>query len=248
MNLTISVTTLIQHLLFLFLLVVAPVWDYYDTSRLKRNPSSAGKIRYYKTLSAWLWVSTIVAWLAVGWRPLFTIYPAPSEIPWLLEHAWAFYLVEVVIALFVAVTLLPLAIVFWKKIKKQPRKYSSADALKSLSYFFPATWTERRWWVFICITAGICEETLFRGFLLRYLHVVPWTLNLTLALLISSVIFGLNHIYGGVSGVVGSAVGGFIFGLLFILTGTLLLPMVLHAVLDLRMLVILRPPEAEAKT
>ncbi len=170
-----SAGTLVQHLLFLFLLVVAPAWDFYHTSRLKKNPSSAGKIRYYKTLMAWLWTSAIVACLAVGLRPLLTINPAPGEIPWLLEHAWVFYLVEVAIALFVAIMLLPLAVVFWKKVKRQPRKYSSADALKSFDYFFPATWTERRWWVFICITAGVCEETLFRGFLLHYLYVFPWT-------------------------------------------------------------------------
>jgi membrane protease YdiL (CAAX protease family) len=243
-----SAGTLVQHLLFLFLLVVAPAWDFYHTSRLKKNPSSAGKIRYYKTLMAWLWTSAIVACLAVGLRPLLTINPAPGEIPWLLEHAWIFYLVEVAIALFVAIMLLPLAVVFWKKVKRQPRKYSSADALKSFDYFFPATWTERRWWVFICITAGVCEETLFRGFLLHYLYVFPWTLNLTVALVISSAIFGLNHLYGGISGVVSSAVTGFLFGLLFLLTGNLLLPMVLHAVTDLRMLAILRPPAAVGPT
>jgi len=243
-----SAGTLVQHLLFLFLLVVAPAWDFYDTSRLKKNPSSAGKIRYYKTLMAWLWTSAIVACLAVGLRPLLTINPAPGEIPWLLEHAWVFYLVEVAIALFVAIMLLPLAVVFWKKVKRQPRKYSSADALKSFDYFFPATWTERRWWVFICITAGVCEEALFRGFLLHYLYVFPWTMNLTVALVISSAIFGLNHLYGGISGVVSSAVTGFLFGLLFLLTGNLLLPMVLHAVTDLRMLAILRPPAGAGPT
>jgi membrane protease YdiL (CAAX protease family) len=243
-----SAGTLVQHLLFLFLLVVAPAWDFYHTSRLKKNPSSAGKIRYYKTLIAWLWTSAIVACLAVGLRPLLTINPAPGEIPWLLEHAWVFYLVEVAIALFVAIMLLPLAVVFWKKVKRQPRKYSSADALKSFDYFFPATWTERRWWVFICITAGVCEEALFRGFLLHYLYVFPWTMNLTVALVISSAIFGLNHLYGGISGVVSSAVTGFLFGLLFLLTGNLLLPMVLHAVTDLRMLAILRPPAAAGPT
>ena len=241
-----SAATLVQHLLFLFLLVVAPLWDFYDTRRLKKNPASERKIGYYKTLCAWLWTATVAAYLAVDWRSLFTSYPAPSEIPWLLEHAWVFYLVEVVIALFVALTLLPVAIVIRKKIKKEPRKYSSADALKSLDYFFPATWTERRWWVFVCITAGICEETLFRGFLLHYLHVFPLTLNLTVALLISSAIFGLNHLYGGASGVVSSAVAGFLLGLLFLLTGNLLLPMVFHAAMDLRMLVILRPPAADA--
>jgi Type II CAAX prenyl endopeptidase Rce1-like len=91
-------------------------------------------------------------------------------------------------------------------------------------------------------TAGVCEETLFRGFLLHYLQVFPWTLNLTLALLISSVIFGFNHLYQGAGGVAGSAIVGFLFGLLFLLTGNLLLPIIFHGVIDLRMLAILRPP------
>jgi membrane protease YdiL (CAAX protease family) len=243
LNLTLSTTTLLQHLLFLFLLVVAPVWDYYDTRRLKRNPSSQGKSRYYKTVMVWLWIGSILALLVVGWRSLWILYPAPEEIPWLLGHVWVFYLVEVAVALFVALMLLPLAVVFWKKVKRQPRKYSGAEAFKAFNWFYPQTRSERRWWVLVCITAGICEETLFRGFLLHYLHVFPWTLNLTLALLISSLIFGLCHLLGGVvRGVIPSAVVGFLFGLLFILTGSLFLPMILHAAIDLRMLAILRPP------
>ncbi len=235
---------LAQDLLFLFLLVVTPLWDYRDTRRLKQSPSSAGKIRYYKTLCAWLWTATTVALLAVGFRPLFTISPAPDEASWLFEHAWIRYLVGGVLAIFMASILLPAAVAIWKNVTKRPRKYSSADAVKSLSYFFPATWTERRWYAFLCVTAGICEETLFRGFLLHYLHVLPFSLNLTLALLISSVIFGLGHLYQGVGGAASTVVIGLLFGLLFLLTGNLLFPVVFHSAIDLRMLFVLRPPAA----
>jgi uncharacterized protein len=238
-----SVSALFQQLLFIFLLVIAPVWDYRDTLRLKRSPSSAGKIRYYKTLCSWLWIGSFVALLVLGWRVLFTIDPTAAEIPWLLDHEWVRYLViAILIAVFVVIVLLPVAIVVRKKLKNQLRKYATADAIKSLDYFFPRTWTERRWFAFLCITAGICEETLYRGFLLHYLHVLPLALDLTLALAIASVIFGLAHVYAGVSGVLGSTLFGFLMGLLFILTGNLLLPMIFHAALDLRMLVILRPP------
>ena len=96
--------------------------------------------------------------------------------------------------------------------------------------------------MFVSITAGVCEEALFRGFMLHYLHIFPWTLNLTLALLISSVSFGFNHLYQGAGGVAGTAIIGFLFGLLFLLTGNLLLPIIFHGVMDLRMLAILRPP------
>ncbi len=238
----VSVATLMQHLLFLFLLVVAPIWDLYATPKLKRNPSSERKIRYYRTICTWLWTASALAVVAIGFRSLFTIGPSPGEISWLLLHPWVRYLVEALIAIFAIISVvLPVSIVTWKKLTKRPRKYSSA-ALKSFSYFLPATWTERRWWTFLSITAGVCEETLFRGFLLHYLHVFPWTLNLTLALLLSSMIFGLNHLYQGAAGVAGTAIAGFLFGLLFLLTGNLLLPIIFHAVTDLRMLAILRPP------
>jgi uncharacterized protein len=237
----ISVAALMQHLIFLLFLVVAPIWDLYATPKLKRNPSSENKIRYYKTICTPLWIASVLAVAAVGFRPLFTVRPSPGEISWLL-HPWVRYLVEALITIFFIISVaLPLGVIIWKKLTKRPRKYSSA-ALKSFSYFFPATWTERRWWVFVCITAGVCEEVLFRGFMLHYLHVFPWTLNLTLALLISSVIFGFNHLYQGAGGVAGTAIAGVLFGLLFLLTGNLLLPIILHFVMDVRMLAILRPP------
>lgn len=243
MTATISVATLIQHLLFLFLLIVAPIWDLYDTRRLKADPTSQRKIRHYKTLAAWLWIATFLACAAVGLRPLFTIFPVIEEIPWLWHHAWLNYLIQAIVAIFLATILLPVVVVALKKLKKQPRKYSSADAFKSLSYFLPATRTERRWWVFIALTAGICEEVLFRGFLLHYMHVFPWKLSLTLSLLVAAVIFGLQHLYQGLAGAASTVVVGLIFGLLFIFSGTLLLPIIFHAIMDLRLLVILRAPD-----
>jgi membrane protease YdiL (CAAX protease family) len=111
----------------------------------------------------------------------------------------------------------------------------------SYSYLFPATLIERRWWVLVGITAGLCEEILFRGFLLYYLRTSPWQLHLTLALLLSSAIFGLQHLYQGAQGVAATFVLGALFGLFFILTGNLVFPILLHAATDLRLLVMLRP-------
>jgi membrane protease YdiL (CAAX protease family) len=236
--------TAVQHLLFFFLVVVTPIWDYYETSRLKQDPQSHRKIRYYQTLSAWLWIAAGVACLAVGWRPLFTIAPSPGDAAWLLGHAWTRHLFGAAIAVFMALVLVPAVIAIWKNVSKKPRKYSSADALESLSFFLPATWTERRWFGFLCVTAGICEEILFRGFLLHYLHVSPLSVNLTLALLVSAIICGLQHLYQGSGGAASTVVGGLLFGVLFLLTGNLLLPILFHAVMDLRILLLLRPPAA----
>jgi uncharacterized membrane protein len=116
-----------QHLLFLFLLVVAPIWDLYNTPRLKRNPSSEQKIRYYRTICAWLWIASGLAVVAIGFRPLFTSSPSPGEISWLLPHPWVRYLVEALIGIVVIISVvLPVGTVIWKKLTKRPRKYSSA--------------------------------------------------------------------------------------------------------------------------
>lgn len=239
----ISLTILIQHLLFVFLLFIAPAWDYYDTARLKRNPDSAQRVRYYGTVVLWLWIAAIVACAVVGPRSIFTIAPAPDEAAWLYGHAWVRYMVGVLLALLTAAMLLPYVTVIWMRLTGRPRKYTSADLMQkvSYSYLFPATRIERRWWILVGITAGLCEEIVFRGYLLFYLHTSPWKLDLTVALLISSLIFGLQHLYQGAKGVAGTFVLGALFGLFFLLTGNLVFPILLHAATDLRLLVILRP-------
>jgi membrane protease YdiL (CAAX protease family) len=237
----------IEHLLFLFLLVVAPLWDYRYTSRLKREPNSPRKIGVYQTLCGWLWTATIVAWLAVGWRTLFTIDAGAGQISW-IHISPVRYAIGTVLALLAGAVLLPILIVSWKQLTRQPRKYNSAGALQALAWFLPATWRERRWYALLSVTAGICEEFLFRGFVLQYLHVSPWKVNLTVALVISAVIFGFQHLYLGLTGAAQTMVLGFLLGLLYLVSGNLLLPILLHAVADLRMLMILRPPAEQSRS
>lgn len=243
MTASFSITTLIHHLLFLFLLLIAPAWDYYDTRRLKQNPTSPARVRYYATVCAWLWGATVMACLAVGWRSLAFVSAAPEEMSRFFPHIWMRYIIAVVLFTLAGIVLWTYLSVLWMRLRKQPRKYPSADLMQKLSYAYllPATREERLWWVLVALTAGICEEILFRGFLLRYLHTSPWQLNLTLALIVSSLIFGLQHLYQGLQGVIASTLLGALLGLLFLLSGSLLLPILLHAALDLRLLVMLRP-------
>jgi CAAX protease family protein len=238
--------TFAANLLFAFLLVVAPAWDYYDTRRLKQSPTTESRVRYYRALCLWLWLAAAVAIATTGWRSILFIAPAPGEAPWLFQHAWAYYVVGAAIALLTAAVVLPYITVLRMSIRKQPRKYESAKLMQQLSYayLFPTTHYERRWWVVVALTAGIAEEILFRGFALRYLHTSPWHIDLTLAMLASCVVFGLQHLYQGWKGAVTTGLMGAVLALLFLVSGSLLLPMLLHAAMDLRLLIIL-PPSAK---
>lgn len=80
----------------------------------------------------------------------------------------------------------------------------------------------------ISILAGLCEEVLFRGAVQAAL--TPF-IGPAMALVTSSVIFGLAHPVSK-QYVVAATLIGFLLGGLFILRGNLLAPIVAHAVYD----------------
>ncbi len=83
----------------------------------------------------------------------------------------------------------------------------------------------------LAVTAGVCEEFLYRGFAMAALTragVAPW-----LVVIIASVIFGLAHTYQGKSGVSGTTIMGLVFGAARLALQSLAPVMVWHAVVDL---------------
>jgi uncharacterized protein len=105
----------------------------------------------------------------------------------------------------------------------------------------PANGRERAWFVAVALTAGVCEELLYRGFLFFFLaRFVP---SATVAVIVSAVVFGAAHAYQGRGGVVATALLGACLGGLYVWTGSLWPPIALHALIDLRA-TLLSPPAA----
>ena len=73
----------------------------------------------------------------------------------------------------------------------------------------PRTLLEFALWACICISAGICEELLFRGYLLRQFSSLGG--KVWVGVVVSSLIFGCGHGYEGVANMIKIS----IFGLLF---------------------------------
>ena len=61
---------------------------------------------------------------------------------------------------------------------------------------------------------------------------LPFHLSLTRALVLPSVIFGIEHYYQGVAGAVQTTPIGLLLVTMLLATGNLLLPMAVHAMLD----------------
>jgi membrane protease YdiL (CAAX protease family) len=102
--------------------------------------------------------------------------------------------------------------------------------LAALKPLLPHTAGEMRLFVPLSITAGICEEWLFRGYLVWVL--MPW-LGLLGAAAASMVAFGLAHGYQGGKFGMRAFAAGVVMGLIALATRSILPGMALHAFVDL---------------
>ena len=81
----------------------------------------------------------------------------------------------------------------------------------------------------LSITAGICEELLYRGYLIWYLS--HW-LTIYQAAALASLLFGIGHAYQGWRGVLTTGLVGVFLACVYLFTGSLFLGMVMHALMD----------------
>lgn len=102
----------------------------------------------------------------------------------------------------------------------------------------PRTVGERRLFTVVGVTAGICEEWLYRGFFLAVVAAVAGDLPGWVLVLVAAVAFGLAHAYQGRAGILLTGVLGGVMAALYLGTGSLLLPVLLHAAIDLRFLLV----------
>ncbi len=89
----------------------------------------------------------------------------------------------------------------------------------------------------LSINAGISEELMFRLAIPAVLYGASG--NAIVALVVSVLLFGALHSYQGALGVVGTSIVGLFMMFAYIATGTILVPIVVHILIDLRSLVLL---------
>jgi uncharacterized protein len=102
----------------------------------------------------------------------------------------------------------------------------------------PRTAGERRLFTVVGVTAGVCEEWLYRGFFLAVVAALAGGLQTWLLVVVAAAAFGLAHFYQGAVGILTTGLLGGVMAALYLQTGSLLLPVLLHAAIDLRFLLV----------
>jgi membrane protease YdiL (CAAX protease family) len=102
----------------------------------------------------------------------------------------------------------------------------------------PRTPGERRLFTLVGWTAGICEEWLYRGFFIAVVAALAGAPADWVLVVVAGLAFGLAHAYQGLAGIALTGVLGGVLAALYLSTGSLLLPVLLHALIDLRFLLV----------
>ena len=97
-------------------------------------------------------------------------------------------------------------------------------------FLLPRTRAESVGWIAVSIAAGVCEETVYRGYLQRQL----WSLtkSLCVAIVLQALIFGSAHIYQGWKPALITAIYGLIFGAVAAWRRSIIPGAIAHAIAD----------------
>jgi membrane protease YdiL (CAAX protease family) len=95
----------------------------------------------------------------------------------------------------------------------------------------PRTAGERVGFALLSVSAGICEEVVFRGFLVTVL--AGATGSMALALLLAALVFGVTHAYQHPAGAARATLLGLLLSVPLVATGSLLGAAVAHIIIDL---------------
>jgi len=204
-------------------LILVPLFNAYRTK--KQQKGSASKETGYLLMQIIYWAQFVLIGLSMPisdlYRPEYAISAVAAILLWCL------------VAHVIITTILPLVLLsFNQRIREIVQ--SSYD-----SSLYPVTDRQQLLFALATVTVGICEELIFRGFLYNFL-IEEFSLTATLSFIIASLIFGLLHFMQGVRGITNSIAFGLIMGFLASLSGSLLLPIIVHIIYNLKAIYIAR--------
>jgi membrane protease YdiL (CAAX protease family) len=219
-----SFDTFFTAIILLLLAVAFPLLGIRDYRRLLRQSSEGvadARIKFYNDYLVWQWPLTIglLAWWLWSGKSLASLGLVPVADGW----QW--------VAIGVGVVAILAQVIYLATLSRNPDALAKIrKQMGGLSNLAPQTPTENRLFGMVSISAGVCEEILYRGLLLAVLMSLVGTWP---AIVISSLIFGLGHAYQGISGIAKTGLVGFVLALFTVATGSLFVAIVLHAVIDL---------------
>lgn len=205
-----------------------PLYTWIEHLRDRRRESegrSRPLVQRYRDTMIMLWGASalvIAAWLNAG-RPLADLGLTVSGDIWFIVALAAAVLISLLYGS--QVLTLQRSATARAQLRQMLAQQHGVDSV------MPSTPQEMSSFRWVALTAGICEELLFRGFLIWALaHWMPvWA-----AAVVALTLFTLAHLYQGTArALAGVVVAATVMTVLFVMSGSLIPGMLLHFVVDL---------------
>lgn len=223
-----SAPFIIDHIIFILFGLLLPVNSMFRAKQQLQAVEEWDtymKVAVYRGNSLFLWfiaLVVIMVWMLTG-RPLAILGFQPP-----IPESWP--IIGLITGIFIVVYAIDVGTdLIHSKAREKARKH-----LYKYTPFIPATSYEMRQFMLVAVTAGICEEIIFRGFFITYF------LSLfgdnfqgqAIALIVPTIIFALAHYYQGWKAIGKIAVLSLAFGFIFLISRSLWIPMLLHILVD----------------
>ncbi|HXQ25591.1 MAG TPA: type II CAAX endopeptidase family protein [Candidatus Acidoferrales bacterium] len=193
-----------------------------DVRRIGHAPAvpHGGRLRLYA-------VSVAFEWAMVGYIWLLGLRPAGKRLRDIVGGAWTRW--------WEPLRDIGVAFVFWLVVLMVlgTLRFSlgdNPDQLRAMKLLVPQNTREMIGFLALAVTAGFCEEIMFRGYLQRQFLALTGRIEIAVAL--QAVVFGMAHTYQGWKGAVTIGVYGAMFGTLAVIRKSLRPGMMQHAFQD----------------
>jgi len=216
--------TVVAAVLFGYALLVEPFWGRHVYRRLERRRADdpMALVRVYRLAIGTQWTWTAMVLVAVAVAPGLRFRDLGVRLP--RADPFAYGLAGALVVVMVVTTFA------WRAAARQGTPIPGQENIAAM---LPRTTGERGYAAAAALTAGVCEEALFRGFFIAA-GIGVLRLPAAVAVVVSVVVFALAHLYQGWRGMIGVTAITVVFTVLYVRSGSLLLPVVLHVVTDLR--------------
>jgi membrane protease YdiL (CAAX protease family) len=214
------VLALSDWLLLATIVLVVPLYSYLNRRRLETVAEANRRSLYLRSMAVqWLLaLVTLYAWWrhdrpfgALGFGLEQSIVTTSAEIVCVMAA------ISVVMRLRTMAALSP------------ARAAAFRARIGSTAIVLPRTKSELAWFFGVALTAGICEELLYRGF---FFAVAAPYLTIYGAIAASAIVFALGHAYQGWRRMALVAAVGLFLGIFYFLSGSIVFPMFLHVLID----------------
>jgi membrane protease YdiL (CAAX protease family) len=182
---------------------------------------------YFQTI-IWLWAMVLVVFMMcfIGEISLKNIGFQQ------ISFNYSFWFTAVVLLVNGLLLVYSLYILIFSLASAKFRETALKEAHSGTIMVLPRSKKEQTLYFFVALSAGVCEEIVFRGFLLFLILAIFPDIPIYFAAIIPCVLFGISHLYQGLGGVIWTAVIGAIYMFLFIVTDSLIPGILLHFFFD----------------